>query len=86
MIGHAGNFTGALNSIVVGEVKNRILIEFGNHGYTAISSGRGYVLSESISISATGGLWDRGEQLGAVERSGYIGMIACIYLGFNFFG
>jgi hypothetical protein len=74
-----------LNGIVVGKVKNGILIKFGNHGYSSISSGGGNVLSESIPISAAGWLGNGGKQLGAIEWCGEIGMVASGYLGFNFF-
>ena len=47
---------------MVGKIENGVLVEFGNHWNTAVSSGRSYVLSEGIAISTGGGLWNGGFQ------------------------
>jgi len=62
VIGHAGDFTGSLDGVVVGKIENGILVELGNHWNPAVSSRRSHVLSEGITISARGGLGNGGFQ------------------------
>ena len=67
VVGHTGNFAWALDSVVVGEIEDGVLIEFGDHGNTAISAGGGDVLSEGIPIAATAGVGDGCKQGGSVN-------------------
>jgi hypothetical protein len=53
MVRHAADLSGSLDAMVVGEIKDGVLIEFWDHLKLTVTPGSLYVLPESIAV-ATG--------------------------------
>ena len=70
MVGHAHNVAGSLDAVVVGEIEDGILVEFGDHIYFAVAAGGSHMLAEGISVAATGRMRDRGHDFGPIVAVG----------------
>ncbi len=55
MIGHAVNGTGPHDAVVIGEIKDRVLIELRYHVHLPVAARRRHMLAERVTIAATGG-------------------------------
>jgi dTDP-4-dehydrorhamnose reductase len=86
VVGHTGYGAGALDGVVVGEVEDGVLIEFGDHGNTAVSACGGHVLTEGIAIATACGLWHGGQEDIIGAGHGEVAVVACQNFGFNGFG
>jgi hypothetical protein len=62
VVWHAGDCAWTLDCVVVGKVKDGILIKLRDHGHTTVSSCGSDVLAEGISISTAAWLGHGGQQ------------------------
>ncbi|MNY52836.1 hypothetical protein D3C86_1885450 [compost metagenome] len=81
MIGHTLDLSRPLNGIVIGKIKYRVLVKFGNHIYLAVSAGCCNMLAESISVPAGAWMWHGGQQFKKhlFFRSDLSGFYLCVY-------
>jgi hypothetical protein len=67
MVRHTADLSRTLDAMRIGEIEDRILIEFWDHRRLAVTPGRFYILTESITVATGCGKGDGGQQLHLVD-------------------
>ena len=75
MIRHTADGPGALYTVMVGKIEDRVLIKLGNHIRFTVSSCRSHVLAKRIAVAAGAGKGNRGHQR-------HIGIMRALVFGY----